>query len=186
MKKIVIKKRNLTPTKNAFQALARSIIYQQLSGKAAGTIYARFVALWKKKFPKPEDVIGISEEQMRGAGLSRGKITYLKDLAAKFIDGTINPKHFPKMSDQEIIDHLTQVKGIGVWTAHMFLIFSLNRPDILPVGDLAIKKGFMKAFGLRKMPTEAKMIALAKDHIGNRTYLSLHLWKLMDEGTGDW
>jgi DNA-3-methyladenine glycosylase II len=178
----ILKKRNLTPTKNAFQSLTRSIIYQQLSGKAAGTIYDRFVRLWpKKKFPTPEDVIKISDIKLRSAGLSRGKILYIKDLASKFLDSTIQPKKFSKMSDQEIIDHLTQVKGIGVWTAHMFLIFALNRPDILPTGDLAIRKGFMKAFGLRTMPSEKRMIMLSKEHIGKRTYLALHLWEIMDE-----
>jgi DNA-3-methyladenine glycosylase II len=195
------KLRALTPSKNAFASLARSIIYQQLSGKAAASIERKFFGLFHPealtakskrgtllptKFPKPEEVLAASDELLRSAGLSRGKIVYLKDLAAKFLDGTINPKLFPKMTDAEIIEHLTRVKGIGVWTAHMFLIFALNRPDILPVGDLAIRKGFMKAFGLRSMPTETKMVALAKEHVGNRTYLALHLWKLVDDGEGDW
>lgn len=84
------------------------------------------------------------------------------------------------MTDQEIIDHLTQVKGVGIWTAHMFLIFSLGRPDVLPTGDLAIRKGFMKFFGLRQLPSEEKMLALARRHAGLRTHLALHLWQIMD------
>lgn len=204
MKKITIRKEALPilePSKNAFASLARSIIYQQLSGKAAAAIERKFFSIYNsailketskrgkllgKKFPKPQDVLDTPDGTLRAAGLSRSKVTYLKDLAAKFLDGTINPKQFSKMSDPEIIDHLTRVKGIGVWTAHMFLIFALNRPDVLPVGDLAIRKGFMKAFGLRKMPTEAKMVMLAKEHIGNRTYLALHLWKIVDDGTFNW
>lgn len=204
MKQVVVDKRTLRklePTNNAFASLSRSIIYQQLSGKAAASIERKFFGLFHPKalttkskrgsllhvrFPKPHDVLNAPEEQLRSAGLSRPKISYLKDLASKFLDGTINPKLFATMSDEEIIEHLTKVKEIGVWTAHMFLIFALNRPDILPTGDLAIRKGFMKAFGLRTMPSEAKMIALAKEHAGNRTYLSLHLWKLMDGGDGDW
>jgi DNA-3-methyladenine glycosylase II len=194
VKKLLIDKeklRALEPAKNAFAMLVRSIINQQISGKAAASILKKFIALWSKRnattrFPKPEEVLAANDELLRSAGLSRGKVVYLKDLAAKFLDGTINPKLFPKMTDAEIIEHLTRVKGIGVWTAHMFLIFALNRPDILPVGDLAIRKGFMKAFGLRTMPTETKMVALAKEHVGNRTYLALHLWKLVDDGEGEW
>lgn len=180
-------------TKNPFQALVRSIIFQQLSGKAASTILNRFMELfgysptskrgWSgvKSFPKPEDILKLSDTQFKSAGVSAQKVGYLRDLSAKFIDGTINPKKFSKMSDQEIIDHLVQVKGIGEWTAHMFLIFALNRPDVLPTGDLAIRKGFMKAFKLTKISTHDEMVTLAKGHKGERTYLSLHLWGIMDE-----
>lgn len=177
----------LEPTKNPFQSLVRSIIFQQLSGKAATSILNKFKNLWpKKKFPAPQDVLKISDEELRGAGLSRGKIIYIRDLANKFIDGTISPKKFSKMSDEEIVEHLVAVKGIGPWTAHMFLMFALNRPDVLPTGDLAIQKGFKKAFNLRQMPSEKKMHNLAKDYIGERTYLSLHLWALMDEDGEEW
>ncbi len=177
----------LEPTKNPFQSLVRSIIFQQLSGKAATSILNKFKKLWpKKKFPTPQDVLEMSDEELRSAGLSRGKVVYIRDLATKFIDGTISPKKFPKMNDEEIIEHLVAVKGIGPWTAHMFLMFALNRPDVLPTGDLAIQKGFMKAFNLRQMPTPKKMHALAKDYIGERTYLSLHLWALMDGEEGGW
>lgn len=183
-KKLSFDKKKLTllePTTNAFQSLVRSIIYQQLSGKAAAAILKKFVALYTpKKFPKPADVLATSDKQLRSAGLSRGKIAYVRDLSNKFIDGTINPKKFGSMSDAEIESHLVQVKGIGSWTAHMFLIFALNRSDVLPTGDLAIRKGFMKAFRLRKVPTHDKMVALAKAHAGDRTYLALYLWGIMD------
>lgn len=184
-KKIKIDKKKLKKlelTKNPFQSLVRSIIYQQLSGKAAGSILNKFVSLWpKKKFPKPADVLKLTDAQFKSAGVSVQKASYLRDLSAKFIDGTINPKKFHKMSDVEIEEHLVRVKGVGVWTAHMFLIFALNRPDILPTGDLAIRKGFMKAFGLRKVPTHESMVMLAQPYAGERTYLSLHLWGIMDE-----
>ncbi len=179
----------LEPTKNAFQSLVKSIISQQISTKAASSILKKFTVLFApKKFPQPLDVLAKSDKEFRSAGLSRGKIVYIRDLATKFIDKTIDPKKFSKMSDTEIIDHLVQVKGIGEWTAHMFLMFALNRPDVLPTGDLAIRKGFMKAYGLRTMPTHAKMLALAKSHAGERTNLSLHLWGIMDgeNGGGDW
>ncbi len=174
--------RKLEPTKNPFASLVRSIIFQQLSGKAATSILNKFIGLWpKKKFPKPEDILKLSDVQFRSSGVSLQKANYLRDLSSKFIDKTINPKNFHKMSDQEIIDHLVQVKGVGEWTAHMFLIFALNRPDVLPTGDLAIRKGFMKAFKLRSVPTHEKMVTLAKAHTGERTYLSLHLWGIMDK-----
>ena len=163
MKKLYIDKDKLlklTPTKNPFQSLTRSIIFQQLSGKEAGAILKKFIALWstksaerigrsqkrinQKKFPKPEEVLMCSDEELRSSGLSRGKVVYIKDLATKFLDSSIAPHRFKTMSDQNIIDHLVKVKGIGTWTAHMFLIFGLNRSNILPTGDLAIKKDFKK------------------------------------------
>lgn len=189
------------PTKNPFASLVRSIVYQQLSAKAAASIERKFFCLYNpdtmnapakrgtlrgRKFPKPKDILKTPAEKLRTVGLSRSKITYLKDLAEKFENRTINPKKFSTMRDEDIIDHLTQVKGIGVWSAHMFLIFALNRPDVLPVGDLAIRKGFMKAFGLRKMPTPARMHMLARPHSGRRTYLALHLWKVVDGGDFGW
>ncbi|HWC57665.1 MAG TPA: DNA-3-methyladenine glycosylase 2 family protein [Candidatus Paceibacterota bacterium] len=181
------KLRPLESGKNYFKSLIRSIIFQQLSGKAAAAIFTKFKMLFGKRFPKPQDVLNMSNEKLRGAGLSRTKIVYLKDLAAKFLDGTVGQKQFSKMTDEEIIEHLVQVKGIGPWTAHMFLIFTLNRPDVLPTGDLAIRKGFQKAFKLRTLPHHEKMVALARPHAGERTYLSLHLWQLLDGGGGeDW
>jgi DNA-3-methyladenine glycosylase II len=124
---------------------------------------------------------------LREAGLSGQKARYLRDLASRFLDKTIDPRQFPNMSDEEIIEHLTAVKGIGEWTAHMFLIFALNRPNVLPIGDLAIKKGFQRAFGLRKLPSDKRMRELARPHEGAHTELALHLWRIMDEESGaDW
>lgn len=165
----------------AFQSLAESIIYQQLSGKAAGTILARFVALYKnKKFPTPEDVLKTKPEKLRSAGLSGQKAAYLKDLAAKFKDGTIDPKRFNRMSDAEIIEHVTAVKGIGEWTAQMFLMFTLARPDVLPTGDLGIQKAFQKLFKLRSRPTPERMLTLSLPWLGHRTAASMYLWRMLD------
>ncbi len=166
----------------AFQSLAESIIYQQLSGKAAGTILKRFVALFPNTaFPSPEQVLKIKTEKLRSAGLSGQKAAYLKDLAAKFKDGTINPKIFSKMSDAEIIEHVVAVKGIGEWTAQMFLMFTLNRPDVLPTGDLGIQKGFQKLFALRNRPSPEQMKKLASGWQGHRTVACMYLWRLQDE-----
>lgn len=174
------KLRKLTMTKDPFGSLARSIISQQISTSAARSILARFVKLYPRSNPTPKKTLTLTPATLKSVGLSNQKVTYMKDLAAKFLDRTVNPKNFHAMSDDEIIDHLVQVKGIGVWTAHMFLIGALNRPDILPVGDLGIKKGFQKVFKLRSLPSEKKMIELAKPHAGERTYLSLHLWQSLD------
>jgi DNA-3-methyladenine glycosylase II len=177
---------------DAFQSLAEAIIYQQLSGKAAATILKRFIALWPKKkpaspktssrggFPTPEDVLKIKIPKLRAAGLSGQKASYLKDLAAKFRDGTINPKLFPKMTDEEIVEHVVRVKGIGDWTAHMFLMFTLHRPDVLPTGDLGIQKGFQKLFKLHTLPTPEKMEKLSKNWKGHRTLACMYLWRYVD------
>ncbi len=165
----------------AFQSLAEAIIYQQLSGKAADTILKRFVALFPdKKFPTPDDVLKIKTEKLRAAGLSGQKASYIKDLASKFEDGTINPKLFKKMSDEEIIAHVVAVKGIGEWTAQMFLMFTLHRPDILPTGDLGIQKGFKMLFKLKTLPSPERMERLARSWEGHRTLACMYLWRLLD------
>jgi DNA-3-methyladenine glycosylase II len=164
-----------------FQALVRSVIYQQLSGKAAGTILNRFLAQFpNKKFPTPEQVLSLKDAQFRGVGISGQKMGYLRDLAKRFMDGTIVPKKFPNMSDEEIREHLIVVKGIGRWTADMFLMFTLYRPDVLPTGDLGIQKGFQKAFGLKKLPDPVKMEKLAKKWAPYRTVASYYLWRIAD------
>lgn len=182
----------------AFQSLAEAIIFQQLSGKAAGTILKRFVALFpdtkpaspkttsRGGFPTPEDVLKIKTEKLRAAGLSGQKASYLKDLALKFKDGTINPKLFKKMTDKEIIEHVVAVKGIGEWTAQMFLMFTLHRPDVLPTGDLGIQKGFMRLFKLRAKPSPTQMERLARPWAGHRTLACMYLWRLVDGDTTDW
>ncbi len=182
--KIKINKRKLRqiePTKNPFLSLARSIIYQQISTSAGNSIFAKFSALFVGKKPTPEIFLKFSITDLRSSGISPQKAGYLKDLADKFLDKTIDHKNFHKMTDQEVKEHLLQVKGIGPWTADMFLIFSLNRPDILPVGDLGVKKGFQKAFKLKSLPSESKMLKLAEPHNGARTALTLYLWGILDE-----
>lgn len=137
--------------------------------------------MWpRKKFPTPHDVQKISPAKLRTAGISAQKATYLKDLAAKFLDGTINPAQFNHMSDEEIVSHVCRVKGVGEWTAHMFLMFTLGRPDVLPTGDLAIQKAFQKLFRLRTRPTPARMHKLARQWAGHRTVACFYLWRTLD------
>ena len=118
--------------------------------------------------------------QLKSAGLSPQKMSYLKDLAEKFLDKIINTRNFHKMTDNEVKEHLVRVKGVGPWTADMFLIFALNRKDVLPVGDLGTQKGFQKAFNLKKLPSEKMMHKLAEPHKGRRTELTLYLWQILD------
>ena len=170
-----------------FHALIRAIIYQQLSGKAARTILDRFLLVYspKGKFPTPEELLKTSETKIRSAGISSQKAGYLKDLATKFKDGTINPKRFAKMTDEEIREHVIQVKGVGPWTVDMFLMFTLNRPDVLPTGDLGIQKGMQKLFRLKTLPAPEKMIHLAEDWQPYRTVACWYLWRLADEGNAN-
>jgi DNA-3-methyladenine glycosylase II len=167
---------------DAFRSLVRSIVYQQVTGKAAASILAKFVALFDStEFPTPTEVLEKSIDQLRSAGLSGQKVAYVRDLAEKFLDGTIDPTQFPKMTNDEIIAHVVRVKGVGVWTAHMFLMTTLKRPDILPVGDLGIQKGFQVVYKLRALPTAAKMEKLAKPWRTYATTASWYLWRAADE-----
>ncbi len=165
-----------------YEALCRSIIYQQLSGKAAGTIHGRFVALFPDQKPVPQALLKKRRETLRKCGLSNQKTDYLYDLARKFNEGFITPDKFTEMTDEEIREHLIAVKGIGVWTADMFLMFTLGRTNVLPTLDLGIKKGFQKLFKLRALPDDKKMQKLAKDWHPYCSVASWYLWRLADEG----
>lgn len=163
------------------QALCESIIFQQISGSAAASILARFQALWpRKSFPLPRDVVRADAARLRPCGLSLQKIAYLKDLAVKFLDGTIDPAQFSAMSDEEIIAHVCVVKGVGRWTAQMFLMFTLHRRDVLPTGDLGIQKAFQKVFKLKKLPSPVQMEKLSAPWRGHRTVACFYLWRVLD------
>lgn len=169
------------PQANAFRALTEAIIYQQLSGRAAGAIFSRFLDLFPgRRFPAPRQLLAAPAGRLRSAGLSAQKAAYLIDLAAKFHDGTLQPRRFSKMTDDEISEHLIQVKGIGQWTADMFLMFSLGRPDVLPVGDLGIRNAFKKLYRLRKEPTPDKMTTLAEPWRPYRTVAAWYLWRVLE------
>jgi len=167
--------------KQPFHALIRSIIYQQVSGKAAASILKKFKALFGGRFPTPQELLKSPTKRLRSAGLSTGKAIYVKDLAKHFASGAIRHRDFKKWTNDEIIEHLTKVKGIGVWTVHMFLIFTLKRPDVLPTLDLAIRKGFQSVYGLKKEPTHDEMETLAKDWRQHASLASLYLWKAADK-----
>lgn len=164
-----------------FTAILRSIISQQISTKAAQSIRTRFLKLFPKSGPTPELLLKVPLEEMRAVGLSAKKVEYMRDAAHKFLDGTINPRKFKTMSSQEIIDHLVRIKGVGVWTAHMLLIFTLYRLDVLPTGDLAIRRAFQKLYKLKKEPSHAQMEKLAKEWRSHASIASWYLWRSVDE-----
>lgn len=166
-----------------FTAILRSIISQQISTKAAASIRTRFLALFPKSGPTPDLLLKIPPAKLRAVGLSRQKVAYMRDAALKFKDGTINPRRFSRMSSDEIIEHLVAIKGVGVWTAQMLLIFTLRRPDILPTLDLGIRKGFQAVFNLREMPTHEKMEKIAQDWRSHASVASWYLWRVIDGAT---
>ncbi|MGB0059406.1 DNA-3-methyladenine glycosylase family protein, partial [Candidatus Binatus sp.] len=143
----------IQPRRERFQALARAIIFQQLAGAAANAIYGRFVALFPGvDFPSPEQVLAKTGAELRAVGLSEKKALYLKDLAAHIRDGKLDFHRFHKMTDEEIIEHLVMVKGIGRWTAEMFLMFNLGRPDVMPAGDLGVQNAIKRHYRMRQRP----------------------------------
>jgi DNA-3-methyladenine glycosylase II len=167
--------------KNPFHSLIRAIVYQQVSGKAAQSILKKFKGLFGNKFPTPKAVLEMPIEKMRAAGLSGQKTTYIRDLALKFTDGTIHPRRLRKMTNEDIIEHLVRVKGIGIWSAQMFLLFTLKRPDILPTLDLGIRKGFQVTYDLKQLPDHPKMERLAKNWRMHASFVSLYLWRFADK-----
>ncbi len=165
-----------------FDALAESIAYQQLSGKAAATIFGRVRALYpKRKRLDPEQLLATPDETLRAAGLSRAKTAALKDLAAKTIDGTVpSSRALLRMSDDEIIARLTQVRGIGRWTVEMLLLFDLGRPDVWPVDDYGVRKGFAKTFARRKLPTPKQLMKIGEKWRPYRSVAAWYFWRALD------
>jgi DNA-3-methyladenine glycosylase II len=162
-----------------FSSLAEAIVYQQLNGKAAVTIFNRFAALAGEPLT-PEGILKLSDAQLRGVGLSKQKSAYLKDLAAKTAAGLLDFRRLPDLTDDEVIQHLTQVKGIGVWTAHMFLMFSLRRPNVLPTGDYGIQVAMRKHYKKRKLPKPKDMEKIAKAWVPYRSVACWYLWRSLD------
>lgn len=165
---------------DSFTELCDTIISQQLSGKAAATIFSRFVKLFTAKKITPEKLLKLSNEKIRSCGASWAKVRSLKDLAQKVKDKTVNLEKLDDMSDDEVKDHLIQIKGIGPWSAEMFLMFSLGREDIFSFGDLGLKKGLMKVYGLKKEPTQKQIEKIVSKWSPHRTYASRILWKSLE------
>jgi DNA-3-methyladenine glycosylase II len=165
-----------------FHSLAEAILYQQLNGKAAVTIFKRFTDLAGDPLT-PAGILKLTDAQMRGVGLSKQKTAYLRDLSEKTKAGFVDFERLPGLSEAEVIEHLTQVKGVGVWTAHMFLMFTLRRPDILPTGDYGVQAAIKKHYKKRKWPKPAVMEKIAKPWAPYRSIACWYLWKSLDVKT---
>ena len=177
---------DLKPQPDYYRSLTRAIIYQQLSGKAAKTISDRFIALYHgKNYPSPDDVLKTDHEILRSVGLSNAKVKYIKNISQAFLDGSIDYKNLDNFSNDAIIEQLVAIKGVGPWTAQMFLMFTLNRPDVFPSGDLGIQKGFQQYFKLKELPTPKTMKQKATRWKPFRTVASLYFWKVVD-GPFEW
>ena len=186
----------MTYREPTFHSLARAIAYQQLNGKAAATIFARFTALAGDPLT-PEGILKLIPEQMRAAGLSKQKSSYLVDMAERASRGELDFLRVPNMSDDEVIEHLTQVKGVGIWTAHMFLMFTLRRPNILPTGDFGIRMAMFRHYLDKnrakssrsnrkpkiKLPTPAQMEKIAECWEPYRSVACWYLWRSLDVTT---
>ena len=173
---------DFSPHKNYYQELVESIISQQLSVKAAATILKRFRELFGADFPSPEAILTQDIEIYRSVGLSRQKASYIRDLAEKVIDGTVKFDHLDTLSNQEVIDELIQIKGVGVWTIHMFLMFCMGRLDVLPTGDLGIRNGIQKLYELPERPGDIDIqeIAAANKWHPYETIASWYIWHSLD------
>jgi 3-methyladenine DNA glycosylase/8-oxoguanine DNA glycosylase len=171
------------PTQSLFAAVARAIVYQQLSGAAAATILGRVKAIYApKRFPTPRDILATPPERLRAAGLSTAKTAALRDLAARTLDGTVpTMRQVRFMQDEEVIERLIQVRGVGRWTAEMLLMFRLGRADVLPVSDLGIRKGFALTFGNRRLPAAITIERRAERWRPYRSVACWYLWRALEQ-----
>jgi DNA-3-methyladenine glycosylase II len=165
---------------DAYGALVRAIVGQQLSVKAAKTIYDRLCDLYDGRTPTPAELIATDPEELRGVGLSRAKAAYLRDLAEHVEDGELDLERLPQLPDDEVSAQLIAIKGLGRWTVDMFLMFHLGRPDILPVGDLGIRRAVQISYGLDDLPDAAELTRIAQPWQPHRTLACLYLWASLD------
>ena len=176
---------SIKKTTNFFQSLTKYIIYQQLSTKSAKAIYSRFIQLFKPIKIKPNHILSTSKDDLKLIGLSKQKINYINNVANFFI-GKDNEFQFEIYSNQEIYKQLIAIKGIGPWTIDMFMMFTLCKPDILPIGDLGIKKAFKKIYNLKKLPSESFMKKKSLEWKPFRTIACCYLWKTVDDYDDVW
>src|SRR3954469_2009847 len=169
--------------RSPFESLVRAVAHQQLHGKAAESILKRFIACFPgRKFPRPADLATVSDEAMRSAGFSRAKVAAIRDIAAKTIEGIVpGPRAIKNMPDEEIIERLTMVRGVGRWTVEMLLIFQLGRPDVLPADDFGVRNGFRRAYGRPEMPKPKELLQHGERWRPFRTTASWYLWRAADD-----
>jgi DNA-3-methyladenine glycosylase II len=170
-------RRRRRPPVDAYGMLLRSVVGQQLSVKAAATIYGRVLDLFGGTTPPPKDLLEIEPEKLREAGLSGRKVEYVRDLASHVLSGQLELDRLESLSDEEVIEEITAIRGFGLWSAQMFLIFFLERPDVLPAGDLDIRNAIKSAYGLDEGPPPAELERIAEPWRPHRTLASIYLWE---------
>jgi DNA-3-methyladenine glycosylase II len=163
-----------------YQALARAIVGQQLSTKAARSIWERLVEILGGTFPEPSGLLAVDAEAIRAAGLSRSKVNFLRDLAERVEDGRLDLKRLMELPDEDVVATLTEIKGVGPWTAEMFLIFHLGRPDVMSAGDLGIRRAVQIEYGLDELPGPTDLERIAEPWRPHRTLACLYLWRSLD------
>ena len=168
--------------RSVFESLVRSVTFQQLNGTAAQTILKRMIALYPgRRFPAPEDIVETPDERLRSAGLSRAKVAAIKDIAAKTVEGAVpNSRRISKMSEAEIIELLTTLRGVGPWTVEMLLIFTLGRTDVLPTTDYGVRKGFAVTYGWKELPTPKELLEFGERWRPHRTTAAWYFWRALD------
>jgi DNA-3-methyladenine glycosylase II len=170
---------------DAYGALLRAIVGQQLSTKAARTIYGRILDLFEGTTPAPEQLLEADEADLRGAGLSGRKVSYVRDLASHVLAGELELDRLDDLSDEEVVEEIVAVRGLGVWTAEMFLLFHLERPDVLSGGDLGIRKAVQVEYGLDEMPAPARVLEIGEPWRPHRSLASLYLWESLANAPAD-
>lgn len=174
-------KMRVTSGTDLFNSLSAAIVYQQLSGKAASTIHGRYAAMFRDEVPEAVQASGISMDRLRSVGLSRNKALAIQDLARKSLDGTLMPlRRMCRLSDEAVIETLCKVRGIGPWTAQMFLIFDLGRPDVMPATDLGVQKGVQSVYGISDLPTPDEVLTRTRHLAPFRSAASWYFWKVAD------
>ena len=176
------------PSTDHFDSLLRTILFQQLAGAAARTIQRRWLALYGPdgRYPTPRELLATSDEAFRSTGVSRQKAGYVRDLAQHVLGGSLAFRDIDRLSDDEVTARLTAVRGIGEWSAHMFLMFQLGRPDVLPVGDLGVRNGMGRAYGLAQPPTPAEAREIGARWAPYRSVASWYMWRAVEDVTTDW
>jgi DNA-3-methyladenine glycosylase II len=172
-------------SRTSFEALMRAIVFQQLAGRAAAAIYGRVVATFPAGRVSPENVMAVSEQSLRSAGLSAAKVASIRDFATKALDGSVPLRSLGRLPDEEIIARLVTVRGIGRWTAEMFLLFQLGRPDVWPVEDLGVRNGFRIAYDLPAMPSAKELGPLGERFRPYRSYAAWYCWQAVHLARGD-
>ncbi len=168
------------PAMDHYESLLRTILFQQLNGTAAATIRDRWLALYGDRYPTPSELLATTDEAFRGAGVSRQKAGYMRDVAAHVLAGTLDLEVLESLPDDEVVRQITAVKGLGEWSAHMFLMFQLGRPDVMPVGDFGVRNGMRLAYGLPSMPTPAEAREIGARWAPYRSVGSWYMWRAVE------